>query len=256
MSTELTVQKLGADSRILVIRLTRPEKKNALTTAMYRGMTDALNRANDDPEVRVAVFLGSEGVFSAGNDLTDFTTIAMSAEETVDVPAAFLFLKALVGFDKPLVAGIDGLAVGIGATLNFHCDLSIASARSVFAAPFVDLGLVPEAASSLLGPLTMGYQRAFALLAAGERFSADEARQAGLIWKVTVPEEVEREALAVAAGLAAKPPEALALTRRLLRGDRAPVLGRIEEEGRHFMARLKSPEARDAFLAFGNRRAS
>lgn len=256
MSSELIVEKHGADPRIVIIRLTRPEKKNALTTAMYQGMTAALDRANADPEVRAAVFLGSEGAFSAGNDLAEFTTIAESPGETVGTPAAFAFLRALVGFDKPLVAGIDGLAVGIGTTLNFHCDLSVASSRSVFAAPFVDLGLVPEAASSLLGPLTMGHQRAFALLAAGERFSAEDARQAGLIWKVTEPGDVEREALALAASLAAKPPEALALARRLLRGNRDIVLDRIEEEGRHFMARLKSQEARDAFRAFAGRRAS
>lgn len=256
MTSELTVEKHGADPRILVIRLTRPEKKNALTTAMYRGMSDALWQAGEDPDVRVVVFLGAEGAFSAGNDLAEFTKIAVNPGETFEMPAAFAFLKALVGFDKPLIAGIDGLAVGIGATLNFHCDLTVASDRSVFSAPFVDLGLVPEAASSLLGPLTMGHQRAFALLAAGERFSAEEARQAGLIWKVTEPGAVERETLAIATRLAAKPPEALALTRALMRGGKEAVLDRIEEEGRHFLARLQSPEARDAFLAFASRRAS
>lgn len=256
MSAEFIAEKLAADPRILVIRLTRPEKKNALTAAMYHGMTAALDAANEDPEVRAAVFLGSEGAFSAGNDLAEFIQIASNPAAAGEAPAAFSFLKALVGFDKPLLAGIDGLAVGIGTTLNFHCDLSIASSRSVFATPFVDLGLVPEAASSLLGPLTMGHQRAFALLAAGEKFSAHDAQQAGLVWKVTAPEDVERETLAAAARLAAKPPEALALTRRLLRGDKTTVLSRIEEEGRHFVARLKSQEAIDAFRAFQNRRNS
>ncbi len=256
MSAEFIAEKLAADPRILVIRLTRPEKKNALTAAMYHGMSAALDAANNDPEIRVAVFLGAEGAFSAGNDLAEFIQIASNPAAADETPAAFAFLKALVGFEKPLLAGIDGLAVGIGTTLNFHCDLSIASSRSVFATPFVDLGLVPEAASSLLGPLTMGYQRAFALLAAGETFSAHDAQQAGLIWKVTAPEDVEREILAAAAKLAAKPPAALALTRRLLRGDKAAVLGRIEEEGQHFVACLKTEEARNAFSAFQNRRNS
>lgn len=252
MSSEFRIERAEIDQRVLVIRLTRPEKKNAFSAAMYHGISAALHEANANPEIHAAVFFGTEGAFSAGNDLAEFAAFATSA--SAEPPAAFALLQALADFDKPLLAGIDGLAVGIGTTLNFHCDLSVASNRSVFTTPFVDLGLVPEAGSSLLGPLAMGQQRAFALLALGEKFTAQEALQAGLVWKVTEPDAVERETLAAAARLAAKPREALAITRRLLRGDKAVVLARIREEGEHFVARLKSREAIEAFQAFQNRR--
>jgi enoyl-CoA hydratase/carnithine racemase len=145
------------------------------------------------------------------------------------------------------------LAIGIGTTLNLHCDLTIASGRSSFRTPFVDLALVPEAASSLLAPRIMGHQRAFALLVAGEGLSAEAARDAGLIWKVVGPNEVEMEALALAADLAKKPPEALKIARTLVRGPRDEVLARMDEELAHFSRQLKSAEARAAFEAFMRR---
>lgn len=232
---------------VLVIRLNRPDKKNAITTAMYQRITEVLNDAGQDDSVRTIAFLGTDGCFSAGNDMADFLTIAMGGQGE---PAAFGLLKALAGATKPMVSGVDGLAIGIGTTLHMHCDLTIASNRSLFKTPFVDLALVPEAASSLLAPLLMGHQRAFALLALGEGFSAEQAREAGLIWKVVAPEAVEAETLTLAANLAAKPVQALNIARQLIRGDRTAVLARMNEELLHFSTQLKSAEARAAFELF------
>jgi enoyl-CoA hydratase/carnithine racemase len=243
-------QSLGHPG-ILTIRFNRPDKKNAITQGMYRQMTEALVQASADGAVRAVVFLGTEGCFSAGNDMADFLAFAMGG--AVGAPAAFGFLKALASFDKPLVSGVDGLAIGIGTTLNLHCDLTVASDRSLFKTPFVDLALVPEAGSSLIAPRLMGHQRAFALLALGEGFSAEDACAAGLIWKVVDPQEVESVALDLAVRLAAKPPQALKLSRDLLRGDRADILARMDEELLHFVERLKSQEARAAFEAFARR---
>ncbi len=154
---------------------------------------------------------------------------------------------------KPIVSGVDGLAIGIGTTLNLHCDLTVASSRSLFKTPFVDLALVPEAASSLLVPRIAGHQRAFALLAAGEGFSAEQAMAAGLIWKVVPEADVEAETLKIAANLASKPPQALKIARDLVRGDVDAIRARIDEEIVHFAAQLQSSEARAAFEAFMRR---
>ncbi len=249
--THILVEQPENGSGILVIRFNRPDKKNAITEPMYHRMTEALVGANRDDAVRVVAFLGTDGCFSAGNDMGDFLAYAMSGSD--DVPAAARFIKALALAEKPLVAGIDGLAIGIGTTLNLHCDMTIASSRSVFRTPFVDLALVPEAASSLLAPRIMGHQRAFAMLVAGEGFSAKAALEAGLIWKIVPPETVEAETLAVAQSLAAKPPQALKIARNLMRGPRNEVLERINEELVHFSLQLKSAEARAAFEAFMRR---
>ncbi|MEZ2129346.1 MULTISPECIES: crotonase/enoyl-CoA hydratase family protein [unclassified Sinorhizobium] len=247
MTEHILIERPSSFAGVQVIRFNRPEKKNAITRAMYVRMTEALVAANDDPAIRVTAFLGTEGCFSAGNDLTDFLDVALGGSMGTEIPD---FLHALAKAEKPVVSGVDGLAIGIGATLNMHCDMTIASNRSLFRTPFVDLGLVPEAASSLIAPRIMGRQRAFALLAAGEGFSADEAKDAGLIWKVTAPEKVEAETLALAAKLSAKPPEALRIARDLIRGDQEEILSRIDEEIRHFSARLKRAEARAALEAF------
>ncbi|OHV76106.1 enoyl-CoA hydratase [Rhizobium sp. LCM 4573] len=232
----------------MVIRFNRPEKKNAITSAMYDRMTAALEEANGDEAIRAAAFLGTEGCFSAGNDMGDFLAYAMSGSK--EAPAAAVFIKALAVAEKPLVSGVDGLAIGIGTTLNLHCDMTVASSRSLFRTPFVDLALVPEAASSLLAPKVIGHQRAFAMLVAGEGLSAEAALQAGMIWKVVEPEAVEAETLALAASLAKKPPQALRIARDLVRGPRDAVLSRIDEELVHFAAQLRSAEARAAFEAF------
>ena len=247
----ILLERPPAAPGVQVIRFNRSDKKNAITDAMYRTMIEALQAADSDDDIRVIAFLGSNGCFSAGNDMADFMAFAMAGGK--GRLAAGDFLHALVSVRKPIVSGVDGLAIGIGTTLNLHCDLTVASSRSLFKTPFVDLALVPEAASSLLVPRMMGHQRAFALLAAGEGFSAEEALQAGLIWKVVPEADVEAETLKIAASLAAKPPQALKIARDLLRGDGADVRARIDAEIVHFAAQLQSAEARAAFEAFMRR---
>ena len=247
MTDHILIERPESAPGVQVIRLNRPEKKNALTRGMYQAMTDALKAGDADEGVRATLFLGSEGCFSAGNDMNDFLAFAMGGTMGGEVIA---FLHALAGHAKPLVSGVDGLAIGIGTTIHLHCDLTYASIRTEFKTPFVDLALVPEAASSLLAPRLMGHQRAFGLLAAGDGFSATAARDAGLIYAVVEPAAVEEQALTAARRLAAKPPKALSIARSLIRGDRTDVVARIDEEAAHFSAQLKSPEARAAFEAF------
>jgi enoyl-CoA hydratase/carnithine racemase len=236
------------EAGILTLRMNRPDKKNALTRAMYAAMTDAIKDAQGDDMIRVILFLGVPGAFSSGNDLMDFMAAANGGAGLGGEVLAFL--GAVSGSQKPLVAGVDGLAIGIGTTLLMHCDAAIASSRSLLRTPFVDLGLVPEAGSSLLGPRIMGHQRAFAMLALGEDFSAEEAREAGLIRKVVAPEALEAEAMALAARIAAKPPEALRQSRALLRDVTGTLESRIAEEAVLFGERLKTKEAQGAFMAF------
>ncbi|MEZ5840110.1 MAG: crotonase/enoyl-CoA hydratase family protein [Hyphomicrobiales bacterium] len=229
------------------IRMVRPDKKNAITGAMYTAMAEALETGETDDAVRAFVFLGVPGAFSAGNDIVDF--VAMSAGGALGAPI-IRFLKALARATKPMVAGVDGLAIGIGTTLLLHCDLVYASPGSILRTPFVDLGLVPENASSLLAPRVMGHQRAFELLCLGAPFSAGKAQAAGIVNEVVAAGEVEAKALAMAAALAGKPAEALAIARRLVNGAPDEVLARIDEEADAFRDRLASPEARAAFAAF------
>ncbi|MFB2550857.1 crotonase/enoyl-CoA hydratase family protein [Ensifer soli] len=247
MTDAILVERAEALPGVQLIRLNRPQKKNAITRAMYAAMTAALREACDDATVRVTAILGHAGCFSAGNDMADF----MAAASHGDLGAEVIeFLRVLARHDKPLVSGVDGLAIGIGATLHLHCDMTIASARSVFRTPFTDLGLVPEAGSSLILPQIAGHQRAFAMLAAGEPFSGREAFDAGIVWRIVEPDGVEEETLALAARLSAKPAEALRLARRLIRGEPQERLARIDAEAAHFAERLRSPEAKAAFAAF------
>ncbi|MEM0900123.1 MAG: crotonase/enoyl-CoA hydratase family protein [Pseudomonadota bacterium] len=238
---------------VQIIRLNRPEKKNAITRAMYQAMTDALKNGECEDAIHAHVILGSEGAFSAGNDMQDFMAFAMGGAMGTEV---FDFLMCLSTLKKPIVSGVDGLAIGIGTTIHLHCDMTFATPLSTFKTPFVDLALVPEAGSSLLGPAMMGHQRAYAMFAAGEGFSADEAREAGLIWKVVDQAELEVSVMTCARSLAAKPPIALALAKQLLRPEIAAVQTRIEEEGELFKQQLLSDEAKQAFMAFMARKAS
>ena len=244
MTEHVLIERQGP---IQTIRMNRPDKKNAITRAMYASMAKALTDGDSDPAVRVHVFFGVPGAFSSGNDLTDFMTVAMGGDGGTEVSD---FLMTLARSAKPMVSAADGIAVGIGTTLHLHCDLTFATPRTVFRTPFVDLALVPEAGSSLIAPLLLGRQQAFALLGLGEGFSAERAKDAGLIYEVVGEDQLEARALQVAGEIAAKPPEALKIARDLMRGDRAELVARIEEEGRHFNARLKSDEARQAFMAF------
>ncbi len=244
MPKHVGVERRGG---VQIVRLRRPDKKNAITRAMYAAMASALAAGDADPAVRVHVFLGAPGAFSAGNDLADFLAVAMGGEVGGEV---WDFLIALATCAKPIVSGVDGIAVGVGATLNLHCDVTFATPRTTFHAPFVDLGLVPEAASSLLAPRAIGHQRAFALLALGEPLPAERALSAGLIYAVVAEDRLEAETLAMAERVAAKPPEALRIARDLMRGPPGDIVARIREEADHFRERLKSDEARAALSAF------
>ncbi len=232
---------------VQILRLDRPDKKNALTGAMYTDLAEALERGNTDPDIRCSLICGQPEVFTAGNDIGDFLQYAGKSGMT-ETPVV-RFLRALVRNEKPLVASIDGIAIGVGTTLLMHCDMVFASPRALIRSPFVDLGLVPEAGSSLLGPQLMGHARAFELLCLGNAFSAEKALRAGLVNEV-VEGDVDAAALACAREIAAKPPEAMALSRKLLRGDTEALFERVEEEIRIFASRLSAPETIAAFQAF------
>lgn len=231
---------------IAVVRMQRPEKKNAITLGMYLTMIETLGRADSDPATRVAVILGGETVFSAGNDIGDFVRAASSGG---DMTPPIRFLHALAGFSKPVVAGVNGLAIGIGVTLLLHCDLAYASPGARFKTPFVDLGLTPEGGSSLLLPQLLGHRGAARWLLLGDEVDAESAQQAGLINAVV--ESADAAAMTTAARLAQKPPTALVEAKRLMkRATAAQVAETIEFEGRVFAARLRSPEALAALMSF------
>ena len=238
------------DGHVLRLTLDRPAKKNAITRAMYTALADALADAERDPAVRAVVLGGRGGAFTAGNDLGDFM---MDPPTGPDSPT-FRFLAAVSAFPKPLVAAVEGAAIGIGTTVLLHCDLAYAAPEALFKMPFVDLGLVPEAASSLLLPRLAGQARATELLMLGESFSAEVAREIGLVNEVVA--DPAARAVERARALAAKPPEAIRLTKALLRGETAEAVGAtIAREGELFVGRLQSPEAEEAFTAFFEKRA-
>jgi enoyl-CoA hydratase/carnithine racemase len=236
------------DGPIRTVRMNRPEKKNALTHTMYERLTDALQSAGGNDAIRCIVIAGVPGAFTSGNDLQDFLKIA-TATEGLARPVRD-FLPALVHCGKPLIAAVSGVAVGIGTTMLFHCDYVVASRDARFITPFTSLGLVPEAASSLIAPRVMGHARAFALLAMGRPLDAAQAKEAGLVNTVVAPDEVEGEAMKAARDIAALPPGAVAIARQLLKGKPEELIARIDEEAELFKVRLKSPEAIAAFQAF------
>lgn len=244
--------QITRDGALSIIRMNRPDKKNAITRAMYGAMTEAFHAGEADDALRCHVLFGVPGAFSSGNDMQDFLSFAMSGE--TGLPEVIGFLEAVSGLKKPLVSGVDGLAIGIGMTVNLHCDLTLATPRSHFRTPFVDLALVPEAASSLLVPAIAGHQRAYAMLAMGEGFSAQQAKDAGLIWDIVGEDELETKTLDLANRLAARAPEAMRITKSLIKGKPDVVRGRIYEEASLFGERLRSTEARDAFMAFMSRK--
>ena len=171
--------RVERDGALQILRFDRPQKKNAITGAMYDGFADALEEASRDEAIGVSVFLGSPGVFTAGNDIGDFIRMVSEGRGLGD--SILRFLRAVATFDRPLLAGVDGLAVGVGTTLLMHCDYVLATPRALLRTPFVALGLVPEAASSLLAPRIMGHARAFELLVMGRDLDAEAARAAGLV---------------------------------------------------------------------------
>jgi len=245
--------KVARDGAVLVVTLARAEKKNALTGAMYEALIAAFAEASDDERVGAVVIEGSQGVFSAGNDIGDFLAYALAPGAVVAEAPVTRFIYALARFAKPLVAAVDGPAVGLGTTLCFHCDLVYAAPGARFHMPFVDLGLVPEAGSSLLAPQRFGRARASAYLLLGEPFDAEAARAGGLVNAIVDAASLHAHALAKAKALAAKPRQALQAARRLIRGDESALLARMDEEVKLFQAALKSPEAQAAFMAFMKR---
>jgi enoyl-CoA hydratase/carnithine racemase len=234
---------------VRVIQLNRPDKKNALTLAMYTALAEALTAGEADDTVAAFVITGTPGCFTSGNDLADFLTLASLADTPITD-----FLTALTRTSKPIVAAVEGPAVGIGSTMLLHCDLVYAAANTRFQFPFVNLGLVPEAASSLLLPRLMGHQRAAKLLMLGEPFTAETALELGIINEIVATDALLATALDVAAKLALKPRAALARTKALLKGDTAQVAERMAEEVRAFDVCLKSDALREAVTAFRERR--
>ncbi|MEO1065892.1 MAG: crotonase/enoyl-CoA hydratase family protein [Pseudomonadota bacterium] len=243
--------QISDDDGIRTVRFNRAEKKNAITQEMYTALAGALESAPNDG-ISVILFAGQLGVFSAGNDIQDFMSRAMTAD--LSATATMQFLRALARSKTPMVAAVDGIAIGVGVTMLFHCDLVYASKQSTFKTPFLNLGLVPEAASSLIAPRIMGHQRAFEMLILGETFDAERALNAGFVNAVSSEGDVEAAALDAAKRLAALPPEALRLSRDLVRGDEDAVVERIDKEAVLFAERLKSDEASEAFMAFMQKR--
>jgi enoyl-CoA hydratase/carnithine racemase len=236
---------------VLTLTFNRLEKKNSISQAMYAELAQQVNAANTRADVRVALIQGHESIFCSGNDIADFLGPRISSE---DAPV-FQFLRAIASFQKPLLAAVAGPAVGIGTTLLFHCDLVYAGDNAAFSMPFVNLGLCPEAASSLLAPRLMGYQRAAEALLMGEPFFAEAALEVGLVNRVLPPAEVNGYAQAQAKKLSAKPLASLMETKRLMKlGSQDAVLARIRDEAVVFGRMLGEGAAKEALTAFMEKR--
>jgi enoyl-CoA hydratase/carnithine racemase len=233
---------------ILEIRFNRPEKKNALTRGMYEAVRAALEHADADPAIRVVLLTGTGDTFTSGNDVKDF-------QGTNSAPrGGSRFLPAISSLQKPLIAAVNGAAIGVGTTMLLHCDLIVAARSARFVMPFTSLGLVPEAASSLLVPRLLGHQRASALLLLGEPLDAATALEWGLVNRVVDDAALMDTAREMARRLAALPPQAVRLTKRLIKHGEPDVAGRIQQEIALFTERLASPEAQEAFAAFMEKR--
>ncbi len=239
---------------VRTIRFNRPAKKNAITRAMYSAMAEALEGTNEDAAIRVVVIAGSQGCFCAGNDLTDF----MEAPPHIgggDMPPVERFMRALMACETPVIAAVDGLAVGIGTTLLLHCDLAYASDRSVFSAPFVNLALAPEFGSSQIMPGVVGRVVASELLLLGETWDAERAEAKNLVNAVLPASELEAHVMKRAALLASKAPGAVREAKKLINRPAEDLEARIVYEGAIFAEQLRSDEFREAATAFMERRA-
>ena len=243
--------EINHDGAVLVIEFNRPEKKNAITAAMYQAMADGLTAADADPAVRAVLLKGKPDIFTAGNDLEDF----MKNPPHGDNSPVFQFLHSISHAKKPVVAAVTGAAVGVGTTMLFHCDLVYAGDNAKFSLPFTSLGLCPEAASSYLLPLIAGYQYAAEKLLLGEPFSAAEAKEMGFVNQVLPAGEVAAFALARAQKLATLPGSSIRTTKALMRGAHIKLVeAQMGEESAQFRQMLSSPEAKEAFTAFFERR--
>jgi enoyl-CoA hydratase/carnithine racemase len=236
---------------ILSVTMARPDKKNALTNAMYGALADAIQGAETDASVRVVLIRGEGDMFTAGNDVGEFAAIATGAVQGERHVSRFL--QSLAQSSRPLVAAVQGRAVGVGTTMLLHCDLVVLADNAQLSTPFVSLALVPEAASSLLMPARIGYARAYEMFALGETVPAQAALQWGLANRVVPLDKLEAEALALAQRLSRQPAGALTATKKLMRNGEA-LLAQMQAEGEHFAQRLRTAEAREAFTAFAERR--
>jgi enoyl-CoA hydratase/carnithine racemase len=244
--------KTATMNGVATIEIARPEKKNALTVEMYQAMADAVNAAAEDAKVRALLITGQPGIFTSGNDLQDFLTRPRPNAEASPV---FLFMRALIGCDKPVVAAVTGAAIGVGVTMLLHCDFVYVADDARLSMPFVSLGLVPEFASSVVVPQLMGARRAAEKLLLGEPFGAEMAVECGIANAVLPPAELLSHARRIAERFNALPPGAVRDAKRLMRmPQREALLSAIEREGEVFGARLKSAEAREAFQAFFEKR--
>jgi enoyl-CoA hydratase/carnithine racemase len=241
---------------VATIEIARPEKKNAITMAMYQAMDDALVAAQNDPGVRAVLITGQPGIFTSGNDIEDFMQRPPGSGSDAEDSPVFRFMRALIGCEKPVVAAVTGAAIGIGTTMLLHCDLVYVSDEARLAMPFVSLGLVPEFASSVIVPRLMGHARAAERLLLGDPFSGAEAVECGIANAVLPATEVVPHARRVAQRFNALPPGAVRDTKKLMRRGERPeqLLETIKVEGRIFGERLRSPEAREAFTAFFEKR--
>ena len=240
-----------AENGVMTLTINRLERKNSITSDMYAALADGLVRARDDASVRVALVQGHETVFSAGNDIGDFLDKPPAGDDS----PVFRFLHGIASFPKPLLAAVCGPAVGVGTTMLFHCDLVYAGDNAAFSMPFVNLGLCPEAASSLLVPQMLGYHRAAEALLLGEPFMAEAALEVGLVNRVLPPTEANAYANAQARKLAAKPLTALVETKRLMKKAQLPAaLQQMKDEGESFRRMLTEPAAKEAFTAFMEKR--
>jgi enoyl-CoA hydratase/carnithine racemase len=236
---------------VATIEIARPEKKNAITQAMYRALADAVDAAVADPAVRALLLTGQPGIFTSGNDIEDFMQRPPGDLES----PAFGFMRALIGCDKPVVAAVTGAAIGIGTTMLLHCDFVYVSDEARLAMPFVSLGLVPEFGSSLVVPQLMGNVRAAEKLLLGDPFTAAQAVEVGIATAVLPASEVVNHARRIAERFNALPPGAVRETKKLMRRSRnEAVLETIGVEGKVFGQRLQSPEAKEAFSAFFQKR--
>jgi len=232
---------------VQTVRFDRMEAENALTSAMCEAAADAVAFGESSSRVRAILLVGTPGLFTSGHDRLELEGFARDGSFGQSV---LRLSKTLATIDKPVIAAVDGPVFGFGTTLLLLCDYVVASEWASFAAPFVDIGLTPDAGASLLAPRLLGYHRAFGLLVMGDHFDARQAREAGLVNRVVPPEEVESAGQDAAYSLAAKPPEAVRAVRRLMRGERREVAQRIDQEAASFTELLKSPAARDALQAY------
>ena len=243
------------ENGVLTISFNRPEKKNAITAAMYQAMADALREAETDAAVRAILITGKPEIFTAGNDLEDFMKNAGSLANPDSIPPVYQFMQALNDSGKPVIAAVSGAAVGIGTTLLMHCDLIYLADNVKLSMPFTQLGLCPEFASSMVFQQIVGYQRAAEKLMLGESFTAQEAFEMGFVNKVLPLEELLPYAQQIAAKLVALPAASIRTTKRLMKGSQPQaIVTKMAEENQHFSAMLNAPEAREAFMAFFQKR--